>query len=118
MSALDSRPRAGTSKWFSATHALNGVVPDDIAREHQARLAEQAQRVEGQIAGLSTTDAMTQQVIEAACRIAAEVGAAYGMADDNVRREFNRSGSARSPSTRATTRCWSTTPSGPSLAKG
>jgi site-specific DNA recombinase len=75
-------------KW--AEKAIEGLVPDDIAREKQAELARQLATAEAKRAQLGHTNTEHETVIHKATDLLPHCGQAYQVASDSVRRDYNQ----------------------------
>lgn len=75
-------------KW--AQKAMDGVVPDDIAREQQAELGRQLGVAETERAKLQATTAEHEKVIRDAALLLTRCDLAYSQATQGVRREYNQ----------------------------
>ena len=69
---------------------MEGVVPDDIARDKQQQLAADLGRVETDIAQLRRLADMERDTLEAALRLVADCGKAYAEGGDALRRAYNQ----------------------------
>jgi site-specific DNA recombinase len=75
-------------KW--AEKAMEGVVPDDIARDKQGQLAVELARVETDIVQLRKLGDLQRESLEAALRLVADCGRAYALGSDVLRRSYNQ----------------------------
>lgn len=75
-------------KW--AEKAMDGSVPQDIAREKQQQLAAQLEQVQSRLANMAKATTATETLVGHACAIADRIGQAYQGAGTNVRRDFNQ----------------------------
>jgi len=80
--------RRDRRKW--AEKAMDGTVPDDIARDKQGELGRQLATAETQRAALRTTTGRHEQIIEHATGLLANCGSAYARASDSIRRDYNQ----------------------------
>jgi site-specific DNA recombinase len=75
-------------KW--AEKAMNGTVPDDIAREKQHELAGQLAAAESARAKLTVTSEQHETAIRSATALLPILGEAYRRGNSQLRREFNQ----------------------------
>ncbi|MDQ1602679.1 MAG: site-specific recombinase, partial [Actinomycetota bacterium] len=75
-------------KW--AEKAMDGVIPDDIARSKQAQLAAELTKVDVEIAQLGRITDMRREALEAGLRLVADCGEAYAIGGDVLRRAYNQ----------------------------
>jgi site-specific DNA recombinase len=75
-------------KW--AEKAMDGVIPDDIARDKQQQLAADLGRVETDVIQLKRLGDMQRDSLEAALRLVADCGRAYAEGGDALRRAYNQ----------------------------
>jgi site-specific DNA recombinase len=75
-------------KW--AEKAMSGAVPDDIARDEQARLGKQLLTAQETLATLRITDDQHGEAIHAATALLPTCGEAYRRGDHQLRREYNQ----------------------------
>jgi site-specific DNA recombinase len=85
-----------------AEKAMDGVVPDDIARDEQSQLAQTLGHIDMQIAQLAQLGDLQRESLEAALRLVTDCGTAYEEGDEALRRAYKQSGSSTSKSTRET----------------
>jgi site-specific DNA recombinase len=76
-------------KW--AEKAMEGTVPDDIAREKQTQLAQQLLRYEAELARLQTVGESHQAALEAVLTFIEQCGDAYQTVPSDLRRIYNQS---------------------------
>jgi hypothetical protein len=74
-----------------AEKAMDGVVPDDIARDKQAQLAQTLSHFDMQIAQLAQLGDLERESLEAGLRLVADCGRAYSDGDEALRRACNQS---------------------------
>jgi site-specific DNA recombinase len=75
-------------KW--AQKAMDGVVPDDIARDQQQRLAGQLLTLESQLAQVSRIGDAHRQSLTAILDLIERCGEAYQQGDEKLRRALNQ----------------------------
>ena len=82
------RVRRERVKW--AEKAMEGVVPDDVARDKQAQLAQTLLRLESDVSRLDRLGDLQRDALEAALRLVADCGTAYAEGDNDLRRAYNQ----------------------------
>ena len=69
---------------------MEGVVPDDIARDKQQQLAAELARVETDMVQLGKLGDLQRDSLEAALRLVADCGRADALGSDALRRAYNQ----------------------------
>jgi site-specific DNA recombinase len=75
-------------KW--AEKAMNGTVPDDLAREKQQELAAQLRAAKSARAKLTMTSEQHEAAIRGATALLPSCGEAYWRGNEQLRREYNQ----------------------------